>query len=33
MEEGYDLACEASVLIMQGEIEQAMNEYNKKKKE
>ena len=26
MEEGYDLACEASALIMQGAIDQAMNE-------
>lgn len=33
MEEGYDLACEASALIMQGAIDQAMNEYNQKKKE
>ena len=33
MEEGYDLACEASALIMQGAINQAMNEYNQKKKE
>ena len=33
MEEGYDLACEASTLIMQGAIDQAMNEYNQKKKE
>ena len=33
MEEGYDLACEASVLIMQGAIDRAMNEYNQKKKE
>ena len=32
-EEGYDLACEASALIMQGAIDQAMNEYNQKKKE
>ena len=31
MEEGYDLACEASALIMQGAIDQAMNEYNQKK--
>ena len=30
MEEGYDLACEASALIMQGAIDQAMNEYNQK---
>ena len=33
MEEGYDLACEASALILQGAIDQAMNEYNQKKKE
>lgn len=33
MEEGYDLACEASALIIQGAIDQAMNEYNQKKKE
>lgn len=33
MEEGYDLVCEASVLIMQGAIDRAMNEYNQKKKE
>ena len=33
MEEGYDLACEASALIMQGAIDQALNEYNQKKKE
>ena len=33
MEEGYDLACEASVMIMQGAIDRAMNEYNQKKKE
>lgn len=32
MEEGYDLACEASALIMQGAIDQAMNEYNQKRK-
>mgnify|MGYP000172920414 CR=1 FL=1 len=31
MEEGYDLACEASALIMQGAIDQAMNEYNQEK--
>lgn len=33
MKEGYDLACEASALIIQGAIDQAMNEYNQKKKE
>ena len=33
MEEGYDLACETAAQIMQGAIDQAMNEYNQKKKE
>ncbi len=31
MEEGYDLACEASALSCRGAIDQAMNEYNQKK--
>lgn len=33
MEEGYQDAVKAAALIVQGEIEQAMNEFNKKKKE
>ena len=33
MEEGYQNAVEAVAAIVQGNIEQAMNQYNKKKKE
>jgi len=33
MEEGYQNAVKAAALIVQGEIDQAMNEFNKKKKE
>lgn len=33
MEEGYQNAVKAASLIVQGEIDQAMNEFNKKKKE
>lgn len=33
MEEGYDEAASAVEMIVQGEIEQAMNQYNKKKKD
>lgn len=33
MEEGYQNAVKAATLIVQGEINQAMNEFNKKKKE
>ena len=33
MEEGYQNAVKATALIVQGEIDQAMNEFNKKKKE
>ena len=33
MEEGFREAAEASVMILNGEMEQAMNQYNKKKKE
>lgn len=33
MEEGYDEAASAVEMIVRGEIEQAMNQYNKKKKD
>lgn len=33
MEDGYKDAVKATALIVQGEIDQAMNEFNKKKKE
>ena len=33
MEEGYQNAVEAVSAIVQGNMEQAMNQYNKKKKE
>ena len=32
MEEGYTLAADATAMIVSGETDQAMNEYNKKKK-
>lgn len=33
MEKGYELACEAAAEILSGNIEAAMNEFNRKKKE
>ena len=33
MDEGYDRAVRAVELIMSGRIDEAMNEYNRKKKE